>query len=79
MPGCEKGVAEARAWGAQLNVTTRSAAATLGATDDLGAFAGVYTLRALVGPAEEQAAPQELVIKEVTGAHAQVLTWASGI
>ena len=59
-------------------MTTRSAAATLGANDDLGAFAGVYTLRSLVGPAEEQAAPQELVIKEVTGARARRSTWAFG-
>ena len=49
-------------------MTTRSAAATLGATDDLGAFAGVYALRPLVGPAEEHNVPQDLVIKEVTGA-----------
>ena len=49
-------------------MTTRSAAATLGAIDDLGAFAGLYTLRSLVGPAEEHAAPQELIIKEITGA-----------
>ena len=59
-------------------MTTRSAAATLGATDDLGAFSGVYTLRPLVGPAEEQAAPQELVIKEVTGARARRSTWTFG-
>lgn len=54
-------------------MTTRAAAATLGAIDDLGAFAGVYTLRHLGGPTEAQAVTQELVIKEAAGAR-QLLT-----
>jgi hypothetical protein len=49
-------------------VTTRAAAATLGAIDDLGAFAGAYTLRRLAGPSEEPGVTEELVITEMAGA-----------
>ncbi len=49
-------------------MTTRAAAATLGAIDDLGAFAGAYTLRRLAGPSEEPGVTEELVITEMAGA-----------
>ena len=49
-------------------MTTRAAAATLGAIDDLGAFAGVYTLRHLAGPTDAPAVTVELIIKEAAGA-----------
>ena len=49
-------------------MTTRAAAATLGAIDDLGAFASVYTLRYLAGPTDAQAVTVELIIKEAAGA-----------